>query len=189
MWLFNSRRPAEQPPPVAKPVANDDQLLNQRVVLLRGPFEDEESTQIIAKLLFLQYQNAHEPITLLIDSPGGSVVAGMAIIDTIKKLTPPVHTRCEGRAQGMAAIILASGQHGERVVVRGSSVSLTPTTAGKPGIADSDPRLQRTQMALAKVLATATGRPAEAVSTDMVAGRSFEPDEAVEYGLADRVAK
>src|SRR5262245_41630606 len=108
MWLFGSRKHAAQP----SSAADVDRLLGRRVVLLRGPLEDERATEGIAKLLFLQHENPHEPITLLIDSPGGSVSAGMAIIDTIKDLRSPVRTRCDGSAHGMAAVILACGQRG-----------------------------------------------------------------------------
>ena len=95
MWLFGSRRPARQ-----APTADADQLLRERVVPLRGPLTEEQATQVIAKFLFLQHENPREPITLLIDSLGGSVIAGIAVIDTIKELAPPIRTRCDGRAHG-----------------------------------------------------------------------------------------
>jgi len=181
MWLFGSRKPAAQP----FRDADADQLLRQRVVLLRGPLCDEQANVVIAKLLFLQHETPRVPITLLIDSPGGSVIAAMAVIDTIKALLPPVRTRCDGSADGTAAIILACGQSGERVVVHGSAISLTPVIAASPGVANSD--LNRTRQLLAAVIAESSGRNLESVEEDLVNGRSFDPLGAIEYGLADRV--
>jgi ATP-dependent Clp protease protease subunit len=165
-------------------IENAEELLRQRVVLLCGPLDDQQATEVIAKLLFLQYEDPRQPITVLIDSPGGSVTAGMAIIDTMGTLSPPVRTRCDGIADGMAAVILASGQCGERVVVRGSSLSLTPVTVGVEG---KQVALERTRELLAEVLADRLNRGTKSIAQDMAAGRSFDPPAAVEYGLADRV--
>src|SRR5690242_6639381 len=98
MWFFGPRKPTSQP----MPTPSVEQLLQQRVVLLRGEIDDEQATIVVAQLLYLQHQDARQPITLIISSLGGSVTAGMAIIDTIKELSPPVRTRCEGSADGMA---------------------------------------------------------------------------------------
>jgi ATP-dependent Clp protease protease subunit len=183
MWFFGPRKqPASQP----MPTASAEQLLQQRVVLLRGEIDDEQAKLVIAQLLFLQDQDAQQPITLIISSPGGSVPAGMAIVETIKDLSPPVRTRCEGSANGMAAIILAWGQRGERVVVRGNSLSLTPLTIAAGG---SRADLDRIQRLLAGVVAERSKRGVEAVAKDLTAGRSFDPEAAVEYGLADRVVE
>jgi len=165
-------------------VRNADELLRQRVVLLCGELDEQRATDVIARLLFLQHEDPCEPITLLIDSPGGSVVAGMAIIDTMGTLSPLVRTRCEGGADGMAAVILACGQQGERVVVRGSSLSLTQVTARIEG---KEAALERTRQRLAGVLAERTNREAQPVAEDMAEGRFFDAAAAVVYGLADRV--
>ena len=165
-------------------VRNDYELLRQRVVLLSGELDEERATQVIARLLFLQHEDSRAPITLLIDSPGGSVVAGMAVIDTMGTLSPPVRTRCEGSAGGMAGVILACGRQGERVVVRGGSVSFGPVIAGVEG---QQAALERTRQRLAVFLAERLNRDARSVTADMAAGRSFDAPAAVEYGLADRV--
>jgi ATP-dependent Clp protease protease subunit len=154
------------------------------LILLRGEVDDKQATLVIARLLFLQYEDSRQPITLLIDSVGGSVVAGMAIIDTMRTLSPPVWTRCNGSADGMAAVIFACGQPGERVVIRGSSLSLMPLV----GVVDrKQADLVRTSRLLAKILADRSYRNVESVIEDMAASRCFDPLEAVEYGLADRV--
>lgn len=183
MWPFGSRKRAARQAPTGDP----DQLLNQRVVLLQGPLTEEQATQAIAQMLFLQHQDPRQPITLLIDSVGGSVTAGMAVIETIKELTPPLRTRCDGGAHGMAAAILASGNRGERLVVCGSSVSLTPITAGESGAPEPD--MQQARQLVAGVIATGARRSVESVAADLVTGRHFDPAGAVNYGLADRVVE
>lgn len=147
-----------------------------------SPVGDEQATVAIAKLLFLQDQDPREPITLLIDSPGGPVAAAMAVIDTIRALSPPVRTRCAGNAHGTAAVLLACGRRGDRSVVRGGELSLTPVT----GVANAE--RERIRQLLAGVSAGASGRAVESVEADLDWGRSFDPlSSAVAYGLVDRV--
>ncbi len=134
MWWFGARKPVDR----QSRETELSRLSQQREVLLSGPLEDKQAIEVIAKLLFLQHENQSEPVTLLIDSPGGSVTAAMAVIDAIKSLKPPVRTRCNGIAQGTAAIILSAGQRGERVVVRESSISLSPIIPKSPNASDAD---------------------------------------------------
>jgi ATP-dependent Clp protease, protease subunit len=183
MWPFDFRRSASSP----SPDSDSAELLRQRVVAIRGPLDDQQATTVIASMLYLQHESPRVHLTLLIDSPGGSVTAGMAVIDTIRSLAPPVQTCCHGAAHGIAAIILACGQRGERVVVHGSSLSLTPVISAE--VEASSANLERTQLLLAGIVADASGRAVESVAEDMAAGRSFDPASAVEYGLADRVVK
>jgi ATP-dependent Clp protease protease subunit len=182
MWLFGSRKSSVAP----TQTGYVEQLLQQRVVLLHDELDEEQAKLVIAQLLFHQDKDPRQPITLLINSPGGSVIAGMGIIDTIRNLSSPVRTRCEGTAAGMAAIILAWGQRGERVVVRGSSVSLTPVTAG---VKSNDTDVKRTRNELAQLVAERSNQGATIVADDIDAGLSFDPAAAVAYGLADRVAE
>jgi ATP-dependent Clp protease protease subunit len=176
MWPFGSRRTDAR----LSPVVAD--LLLQRVVLIRGSLDDDQATAAMAKLLFLQDQDPSEPITLLIDSPGGPVAAAMAVIDTIRGLSPPVRTRCDGCAHATAAVLLACGRRGERSVVRGGELSLTPLT-GAPSA-----ERERVRLLLARVIAGASGQAVESVEADLDYGRSFDPlSSAVEYGLVDRV--
>lgn len=181
MWSFSSRKPGVQP----SRVSDVDALFRQRVVLLRGPLNDEQATEVIAKLLFLQHENPQAPITLVINSPGGSVIAAMAVIDTIRDVSTPVRTRSDGNASGTGALVLASGQRGERVVVRGSSLSLVPITTDSKNTANPD--LVRLKRSVTRILAEATGHSEELVDADLVEGKSFDAIGAVKYGLADRV--
>lgn len=188
MWRFGKQKDSTPP----SPRGDADHLLRQRVVQLHGPLDDEQATVVIAKLLFLQHENRCLPITLVIDSPGGSVSAGMAIVDAMRDLAPPVRTRCEGNAHGMAAVILAAGQPGERVVAGGSYLSLTPPfyperrTATE---AESDRELLAHRDVLAAVVAASSGREVNSIAADLSAGRCFDAAAAVEYGLADRVVE
>ena len=171
------------------PQVDQERLERERVVELRGPLDDEQAKDLIAKLLFLQYKDQRLPITLLIDSPGGSVAAGMAVIDTVKYLEPPVHTRCISNAHGMAAIILGAGQRGERSVVFGSAVSLTPLLYAESDTA-TDAELEQKmvkRLLLAGAIATCSGREINSVIQDLTAGRHFDAAGAIEYGLADRM--
>jgi ATP-dependent Clp protease, protease subunit len=176
MWSFPSRRPAAQLPPSG----DADSLLGERVVLLRGPLTEGLATEVISKLLFLQYENRREPIHLQIDSPGGSFETGMAVVGAMRELTPPVHTHVVGSAHGVATFILASGEPGRRAVGRGCPVSLTPDL---PTAAARSAGARR----LAEELALVVNRGPDEVAPDVAAGRSFDPAGAVEYGLADQV--
>lgn len=164
-----------------------EELLNKRIVLIVGAIDDEQSTNVIAQMLFLQYEDAHEPIIVRINSPGGRVTAGMAIMDTIRSLSPPVHTECRDQAHGMAAIILASGRRGQRVAGERAELSLVPVDSDK--VAANDVRLKRTQKALAEVLGELCGQPNNVVAEALVNGRSFTPQGALEFGLVDRVGQ
>jgi ATP-dependent Clp protease protease subunit len=176
MWPFSSRRPADQ----SLPAAGEDPLLGERVVPLRGPLTEGLARDVISKLLFLQYEHPREPIHVRIDSPGGPFFAGMAVVEAMRELTPPVRTEVVGSAHGAAVFVLAAGEPGRRAVGRGCPVSLIPdlppATAGP-----ADGRR------LAEELARVVGREADEVAADVAAGRSFDPGEAVEYGLADLV--
>lgn len=180
-WLFGPKKPANSSK------ADGDPLLAQRVIIIRGYLTEELGLEVIKKLLYLQYENQREPIHLRIDSPGGSVTTGLAIVDTMKALAPPVHTRCDADAHGIAAVILACGEQGERVVASLGSVTLTPITSDEAGTA-AELDLERMRQDVADIIGTATKRSPAAVASELVTGRFFEPARAVEYGLADRVA-
>jgi ATP-dependent Clp protease protease subunit len=164
--------------------ADDDALLAQRVVVLRGEIDDDLANEIVAKLLFVQAENTKRPMELWINSPGGRVTAGLAIMDTMEFVTNDVHTRCNGIAHGLAAILLACGERGHREIIRDAKLGLTPIVSiGSAHDAD----VKRLSTILVERLAKATGQDATAVAVDMESSRSFTPDEAVAYGLADRV--
>lgn len=175
MWPFGKRRTPDPPDP--------EEALRHRIVRLDGEITDATAEVAIAQLLFLQHEDARQPVTLRVESPGGSVVAGMAVVDTAQELRPPVHTRAPAMAHGLALIVLASGRRGERSVGSAAELSLTPieNAAGSP--ADVD----RVRHQLAGVIAELCGQPAEWVAMHLLVGRSLTAAEAVACGLADRV--
>lgn len=167
--------------------ADDDLvLLKHRLVRLDSVVSDESAKWVIAKLLFLQDQDAHAPIHLWVDSDGGSVLAGLAIIETIKGLRPPVHTRCYGRAHSIAAAIVASGRKGDRQAFSDAQLSLTPLVlaGGKPA---DEGAFHRLLQDVAAIIAERTGQTQQAVRSDMDRGRRFDAAEAKEYGFIDAV--
>src|SRR6266404_1416242 len=125
-----------------------DKLLKERVVLLGLPISDEEATQVIAKLLFLQMQSKTAPITLFINSPGGSATAGLAIINTIESLKPEVRTSCIGQAHSMAAIILASGSPGSRSAMTNALIAFSEIVAQGEMTPDKQAHLERLKTVL-----------------------------------------
>jgi ATP-dependent Clp protease protease subunit len=176
MWPF-TRRGEHQPPA--------DVLLQLRGILLHGPITDKVAQDVIARLLFLQYEDAQRPLSLRIECPGGALSAGMAIVDAMRSLAPPVRTEAPAFAQGMAAIILAAGCKGERVVGPHARVALT--TVWSPDRATSPAELEHSRNALVAEIAELTGQPVDGVVKDLLNGRPFTPSEAVAYGLVDRV--
>ena len=156
----------------------------RRVILVNGIIRDDVATDVIARMLFLQHQNAHQPLSLRIESPGGTFAAGMAIIDTVRSLAPTVRTEASVVAHGIAAVILAAGRKGERVVGRAAELSLSPVWAADVETATDE--LDRARTSLAGVIADLSGQSTEVVTHDLLAGRRFTADEAVAYGLADR---
>jgi ATP-dependent Clp protease protease subunit len=164
------------------------ELLDQRVIVIAGMIEEKESTEIIAQLLFLQHQDPELPIQLVIESPGGSVVGGMAINDAIDSLSAPVHTFCAHRADGMALILLASGWRGGRSAAKKARFSITLITMTSYQ-QDAGGELSRVRTLLAEHLASRTGRARELIERDLIVGRSFDTQVALEYGLLDHVTE
>jgi ATP-dependent Clp protease protease subunit len=152
-------------------------------VRIDGLITDDIAENAIAQLLFLQDQDATRPITLLIESEGGGVVAGMAIVDTVRTLRPPIHTRAPTRAHGIALIILASGRRGERKVGTEAELSFSPIES-PPGFSGD---LDDIPLRLAGILAELCGQPLDVASADFFVHRSISPSDAVDYGLVDRV--
>jgi ATP-dependent Clp protease protease subunit len=161
-----------------------ERLLRERVVLLDGDLDDQRATEIIAKLLFLQHQHPQQPITVRIDSPGGSAVAGLAIVDAIRDLSAPVHTRCTGRAEGIALVILAAGLQGRRSTGVHSELALAPIV-GADGAGDEN--MARVRGAVVQLLAERCHQRPDIIDRDLLAGRVFKPSAASEYGLVDRI--
>jgi ATP-dependent Clp protease protease subunit len=164
----------------------DELLVKHRAVLLHGPIDDDAAVQLVARLLFLQWEDPRIPIRFYIDSLGGSVTAGMSLCDTMDEIGPAVHTHCVAEAHGMAALLLAHGAKGNRSACHDVQIALCPVTqvdaAAKP---TTD--LAKTQAKVNHILAADTGQSIQTISDDCQAARTFDALRAVSYGLVDHV--
>jgi ATP-dependent Clp protease protease subunit len=162
--------------------ANGDEserLRKTRDVQVVGVLDDKLATETIAKLLFLDSLGSDRPVTLTIASSGGGLESLIAILDTLRDLHSPVQTRCRGRAEGSAAVLLASGHRGDRVASPACLLSFA-------GLGEDSRRLKARQEILRR-LAVMTGKPPAQISVDTVKARRFLPREAIDYGLVDLV--
>ncbi len=159
-------------------------LLADREVSVVGEIDDEAANRIVAQLLFLENENSSEPITLVVNSVGGSVTSALAIHDTIGSISTPVHTYCPGAATGMAVLLLACGEKGNRRVTGTTDVCLVPVQA-RPGADDGaiGPELTKTRLVVAELLANCTGQHREVLLQAMQDSRCFSPEEVVQMGI------
>jgi ATP-dependent Clp protease protease subunit len=166
-------------------------LLKERVVFCVGPIEDYMANLIVAQLLFLESENPDQEISLYINSPGGSVTAGMAIYDTIQFLKPPVSTMCIGQACSMGAVLLAAGAAGKRYCLPNSRVMIHQPLGGFSGqAADAEIHVRELLMwrqRLNDILSRHTGKPFEQVARDTDRDNFLSAAEARAYGLIDAV--
>jgi ATP-dependent Clp protease protease subunit len=167
-------------------------LLRDRIIFLGTPIDDTVASLVVAQMLFLQGEDPTEPINLYINSPGGSVTAGLAIYDTMQYLQPEVHTWCIGQAASMAAVLLAAGTAGHRYALPYSRVLLHQPWGGVEGQA-TDIKIQaeeilRLRRWLTEILAKHTGQPVEKIERDTERDYYMTAEEAREYGLIDVVA-
>lgn len=166
-------------------------LLKERVVFLVGPVEDNVANLIVAQLLFLESENPDKDIHLYINSPGGSVSAGLAIYDTIQFLKPDVSTMCVGQAASMGALLLAGGATGKRFCLPHSRVMIHQPLGGFQGQAsDIDihaKEILKARERLNQILAKHTGQSLEQIQLDTERDHFMSSDEAKEYGLIDDV--
>jgi len=166
-------------------------LLKERVVFLVGPVEDNVANLIVAQLLFLESENPDKDIHLYINSPGGSVSAGLAIYDTIQFIKPDVSTMCVGQAASMGALLLAGGASGKRYALPHSRVMIHQPLGGFQGQAsDVDihaREILKAREQLNRLLALHTGQPLEQIQLDTERDHFLGSDEAKEYGLIDSV--
>ncbi len=165
-------------------------LLRERVIFLVGPVNDASANVIIAQMLFLESENAEKDIYLYINSPGGSVSAGMAIYDTMQFVRPPISTLCVGQAASMGALLLASGAKGKRFCLPNSRVMIHQPLGGFQGQA-SDIEIHAREILFLKqrlneVLAHHTGQPMEVIERDTDRDFFMSAEEAVKYGLVDK---
>lgn len=166
-------------------------LLKERVVFLVGPVNDQMANLIVAQLLFLESENPDKDISLYINSPGGSVSAGLAIFDTMNFIKPDVSTLCTGLAASMGAFLLAAGAKGKRFSLPNSRIMIHQPSGGSQGQA-SDIEIQAKEILylrerLNRLLAERTGQSIEQIHKDTDRDRFMSGDEAVEYGLIDKV--
>jgi ATP-dependent Clp protease protease subunit len=166
-------------------------LLKERVIFLVGPVNDMTANLIVAQMLFLESENPDKDISLYINSPGGSVSAGMAIFDTMQFIKPDVSTLCTGLAASMGAFLLAAGTKGKRFSLPNSRIMIHQPLGGAQGQA-SDIEIQAREILylrerLNAILAEKTGRSVEQISKDTDRDNFMSADAAAEYGLIDKV--
>ena len=166
-------------------------LLKERVVFLVGPVNDVTANLIVAQLLFLESENPDKDIYFYINSPGGSVTAGMAIYDTMQFIKPDVSTLCIGQAASMGAFLLAAGEKGKRFSLPNSRIMIHQPLGGFQGQA-SDIEIHAREILslrakLNAMLAKHTGQPVESIERDTDRDNFMSAEEAVRYGLIDKV--
>jgi ATP-dependent Clp protease protease subunit len=166
-------------------------LLMDRIVFLGAPVDDTVANIIIAQLLFLQAEDPEKDIYLYLNSPGGSVYAGLAIYDTLQYMSAPVNTMCMGMAASMAAVLLAAGTKGKRSALPNSRIMIHQPSGGSQGTA-ADIEIAAREILYARerlnqILAKHTGQTVEKIAEDVDRDRFLSPLEAKEYGLIDNV--
>jgi ATP-dependent Clp protease protease subunit len=166
-------------------------LLMDRIVFLGAPVDDTVANIIIAQLLFLQAEEPEKDIYLYINSPGGSVYAGLAIYDTLQYMSTPVNTMCMGMAASMAAVLLAAGTKGKRSALPNSRIMIHQPSGGSQGTA-ADIEIAAREVLYARerlnqILAKHTGQTTEKIAADVDRDRFLSPQEALDYGLIDNV--
>ncbi len=166
-------------------------LLRERLIFLVGPVNDATANLVVAQLLFLESENPDKDISLYINSPGGSVYAGMAIFDTMQFVKPDVSTLCTGLAASMGAFLLAAGKKGKRFTLPNSRIMIHQPSGGAQGQA-SDIQIQAREILdlrerLNRILADNTGQTIERIGIDTERDNFMSAEDAVSYGLVDKV--
>lgn len=166
-------------------------LLKDRIIFLGSAIDDNVANTVIAQLLFLANQNPDEDIKLYINSPGGSVTAGMAIYDTMQFIKPDVSTICVGMAASMASVLLAAGEKGKRFCLPNSEVMIHQVMGGTEGQASDikihAERILKMKDKLNEILVKHTGQKKEKIETDTDRDHFMDAEEALKYGLIDKV--
>jgi ATP-dependent Clp protease protease subunit len=167
-------------------------LLKENIIFLGTPIDDQVANLIIAQMLFLAAEDPERDISLYINSPGGSITAGLAILDTMNLIEPDITTYCVGQAASMAAVLLACGTKGKRFSLPNSRILIhQPSMHGLAGQAtDIDiyaREILRMRESLNQILASACGQPVDKIARDVDRDYIMDPAQAVEYGMLDRV--
>ncbi len=168
-------------------------LLKERIIFLGTPINDEVANNVMAQLIFLEYENPEKDITLYINSPGGYVSAGLAIYDTMQHIRPNVATICVGDSISMAAILLAAGTKGKRYALPHSRIMLHQPSGAVTGqstdIQVHAKELVRTREMLSRIIAEHSGRSIEEVREKTERDFFLTPEEALEFGVIDEIFK
>lgn len=166
-------------------------LLKDRIIMLGSAIDDNVANSIVAQLLFLEAENPEKDITIYINSPGGSITAGMAIYDTMQYIKPKVSTICIGMAASMGAFLLAAGEKGKRYALPNSEVMIHQPLGGAQGQATeieiAARRILYLRDKLNKILAERSGQPLEVIEKDTERDNFMPAEKALEYGLIDHV--
>jgi ATP-dependent Clp protease, protease subunit len=166
-------------------------LLNERIIFLGTPVDDQIANLIVAQLLHLESEDPDKDISIYINSPGGSVYAGLAIYDTMQFVKPQISTICVGIAMSMGALLLAGGAKGKRMALPNAKILIHQVSGGFQG-QGTDIEIQAREVIslkrrLEEVIAHHTGQPMEKISKDMERDYFMDPEEAKEYGIIDNV--
>ena len=166
-------------------------LLKERVIFIVGPIEDQMANLVVAQLLFLESENPDKDIHIYINSPGGSVTAGLSIYDTMQFIKPEVSTMCLGQAASMGAFLLSGGTKGKRLILPNARTMIHQPSGGAQGQA-TDIEIQAKVILflrerLNRLLADHTGQPLDVIEQDTERDRFMSAEQSVEYGLVDKV--
>ena len=168
-------------------------LLKERIIFLSGPINDGVANTVIAQLIFLEHEDPKKDIKLYINSPGGSVTAGLAIYDTMQYIKPDVSTICVGIAASMGAVLLLAGKKGKRIALPNSEILLHQVMGGVEGqaveIEITARHILKTKERLNQLIAKHTGQPFSKIEKDTDRDFHLSPVEAKEYGVVDEVLK
>ena len=166
-------------------------LLRERIIFMGGPVNDHTASLVVAQLLFLESENPDKDIHFYINSPGGSVTAGMSIFDTMEFIKPDVSTMCVGMAASMGSFLLMAGAKGKRFSLPNARVMIHQPSGGAQGQATDIEiharEILKTRAQLNKIYAERTGQPLEKIQADMERDFFMDPEEAKSYGLIDQV--
>jgi ATP-dependent Clp protease protease subunit len=167
-------------------------LLKDNIIFVGRPIDDDLSSLIIAQMLFLEAENPEKDIALYVNSPGGSVTAGLAVYDTMQYIKPDVATYCVGQAASMAAVLFSAGAKGKRVILPNSRILIHQPWASGLGGQQTDIEIHARDLLkmrdrLDEILAFHTGKSKEEIHEDTERDRILSAEEAVAYGVADRV--
>lgn len=168
-------------------------LLKERIIFLGSGVNDDVANSIIAQLLFLEKEDSSKDIMFYINSPGGSVSAGLAIYDTMQHIKAPVSTVCVGLAASMGSVLLAAGEKGKRLILPNSEVMIHQVLGGAEGQASdieiAAKHILKVKNNLDQILSLHTGKPIEQVRKDTDRDNWMSAEEAIKYGLVDKVIK